>query len=77
MADTKRKRTQSVKSDEKPKESLINAKQFARSVKLGVEIGGVIENWIMTRKGEAFPKAVTKTIGEWQKVWIEMNKEKA
>ncbi len=59
------------------KEPKILAREFARKMNLGKEMGGVIENWLKVKTGEMFPIKVKKPIGEWQKIWIKMNKEKA
>jgi len=70
------KSTQVEKPIEK-EEIEISAREFARKMKLGKEMGNVIENWLKVKTSEMFPIKVKKTIGEWQKIWIEMNKERA
>lgn len=74
--DKKPEAEKSSESEKKPKER-ITAKQFAKQQKLGIGIYGLIENWLGRTKCIAFPHTVKKTVVEWQRIWIKMNKEKA
>lgn len=77
MATKKITKSEGEKTTPIKKELEISAREFARKMKLGKEMGSVIENWLKVKTGEMFPIKVKKTIGEWQGIWIKMNKEKA